>query len=124
MRSTIKVNQVRYHRNGVGGEGFFAVGFTFREDGVEHRLVATVVASEGVLGEVDGLCQVYVIDPADLDSRWRGDVFAAELLTVVTAAAADGSAFREGLEANPWVGVFGRLQPVDTNPFTCAACPS
>jgi hypothetical protein len=75
----IEVESVDYHRNGSGGQGFFAVMFrcTIDSEDRARRFIATVVDSE----DIKGFC--FVLD-ADLvgegESRfgynsWRGDTF-------------------------------------------------
>jgi hypothetical protein len=70
----IKIQKVTSHRNGVSGEGFHLVAFTFtsaaQEGGETTSLLATVFEADK---------HVAVIDPTDLDSKWRGDQFEAEL---------------------------------------------
>ena len=70
----IKIQTVSSHRNGVSGEGFHLVAFTFTETdqggGETTSLLATVFDADK---------HVAVIDPTDLESKWRGDQFENEL---------------------------------------------
>ena len=61
-RKDIRDLRVRYHRNGICGNSFFACSFTFEG----RPMVATVF-------EASGDCAV--LDPTDINSRWRGDHF-------------------------------------------------
>lgn len=88
-----KVTNVRYHRNGVGGEPFYAVEFTptasvLREyDGVSP-MTAVIFPEHGDDGEPDwdrttrGNPKVAVLS-GDIDHTWRGDHFADELCEAV-----------------------------------------
>lgn len=71
----INVKQVSYHRNGVSGEGFFAVLF---ERGGGHLMVASVFDAPGAVAvyQVDFLSTVGVLFG---DNSWRGDVFEPQL---------------------------------------------
>ncbi len=70
----IKIQTVNFHRNGVSGEGFHLVAFTFTETeqggGETTSLLATVFEADK---------HVAVIDPTDLENKWRGDQFEVEL---------------------------------------------
>jgi hypothetical protein len=59
--SYITVSTVRYHRNGVGGLGFFAVRFTYR-GGDEFIGIVTD----------DKRPEVFVVDPSNLGNCQRG----------------------------------------------------
>lgn len=85
MRS-MKLTAVEYHRNGVGGEGFHAVAFTFREDGAKHRMIATVFTAgdipDGEVGPCTGRLAVLDADLAAAGklgrapmNQWRSDNF-------------------------------------------------
>lgn len=71
----IKVSQVAYHRNGVGGEGFYAIRFNDPEQG---DMVASVFDGEGRVA-------VYNIDLLKTDgvtfgvNSWRGDHYESAL---------------------------------------------
>lgn len=96
--TTISVSEVRYHRNGVAGESFWSVLFTFDdEDGVSHRMVGTVGRGdlrEDEDGEPVGMAPGFhgIRNPdcrvIDLDSpgqRWRGDHFYPGLVRAIVA---------------------------------------
>lgn len=73
-----KVVSVKHHRNGISGDSFFRVD-------LEHeskRLIA-VVADSFVEDRPNCEIPVFVIDPSDPVSRWRGDNFAEELAAVI-----------------------------------------
>lgn len=70
----IKVTDIDYHRNGISGEGFWAVAFDWKDGMYTRRMVAAVFGGPG---------QVAVLD-AELASErdvtfgsnsWRGDHF-------------------------------------------------
>jgi hypothetical protein len=62
--SYITVSTVRYHRNGVGGCGFFAVRFTYR--GGDEFI--GIVADDGTPARPE----TFVIDPSNLGNCQRG----------------------------------------------------
>lgn len=90
---SIKVASVRYQRNGICGIGFYAVAFTFTEDGETRAMVGFVVPPDdkkpGAQPEVYG-----VMDPADMREMWRGDRFVDDLWAACQTASADGSAHK------------------------------
>jgi hypothetical protein len=88
---TIQVEGVAYHRNGVGGAGFYVVAFRWAETDDEPRPMI------GILFE--GACRVAVMDreqarignifmhPTDQHdggNAWRGDHFQRVLLAAIT----------------------------------------
>lgn len=67
----ISVTDVKYHRNGVAGNGFYVISFDWPyEDGKGLKFIGIVFPRRG---------DVAVISPEQLDQRWRGDNFEAEL---------------------------------------------
>lgn len=77
--AAVDVQEVAYHRNGVGGEGFHVVRFTAREDDQVHHMVGIVF---------DGVGQCAVLDVHQTaagniafgqGNSWRGDVYEAAL---------------------------------------------
>jgi hypothetical protein len=77
--SSIKIIEKAYHRNGIAGEGFWAVRFRHTaEDGNPETFVATLFDGEGQ-------CAVLSVDRLAVDgvafgrNSWRGDVFESEL---------------------------------------------
>lgn len=75
----IHVHKVCRHRNGVGGNGFHVVLFSFRSGGQTHRMVACVFEERG---------NVAVLDIAETalgnigfaeGNSWRGDEFESQL---------------------------------------------
>lgn len=86
---TINVKQIEFHRNGIAGEGFYAILFTSDSDGMggvegDSLFVAT-------LFDEPGYCAVLrVPDLSEADkgvtfgiNSWRGDVFEDELRQAV-----------------------------------------
>ena len=67
----IKINGVDFQRNGVGGEPFYQVFFTYKKRGMNEIDLVGVVT--------DNPTQCFVVDPKDIQNHWRGDVFESEL---------------------------------------------
>ena len=63
----LRVEDVKYHRNGVGGPGFYAVAFSY--DGTDFT---------GVVDADNGL--VYVTDNGDVRNTMRGHDFFGDAL--------------------------------------------
>jgi hypothetical protein len=94
---------VEYHRNGISGEGFYAVAFTWCSDGETRDMIAVVFPPERIVdgpmeGEPDwGIYErgewdnprVAVFDAAKLPdvrffhNSWRGDKFAPDLYKAI-----------------------------------------
>lgn len=69
MIKKFKPYDVQYHRNGVGGRGFYTVRFSFENEGkFEPNMLATVPSNAE-----PGEC--FVISVNDPTSKWRGDRF-------------------------------------------------
>ena len=81
MKGDIKVEVLTadYQRNGVGGEGFYAV--LIRCDG--ESLLATIAYGDD--GETFDECTCRVVDPLDLTSHYRGDRIGDELISKLVA---------------------------------------
>lgn len=80
MKAQIKIIDVSWHRNGITGEGFYAVLFDDKETG---RMIAS-------LFDKPGYCAVYNVDELNkgnvkmaMGNSWRGDVFANQLRPLV-----------------------------------------
>ena len=69
----------RYHRNGVGGESFYAVRFRHTLD-AGRPLVAIVEAHYRYEHPEHGWQGTFVIDPEDPTLSWRGDVMYQDLM--------------------------------------------
>jgi len=83
----IDIHEYAYHRNGICGLGFLLVDFTlFHEDG-EDNLYA-IIPSQATPNEGDAV-RVYVIDPDDIDNKWRGDEIAGLLIPMLEAENVD-----------------------------------
>lgn len=68
---TLTVKEIAWHRNGISGAGFYLVRFTFSDaQFTDEPLLATVFPEPG---------HVAVINPTNVESKWRGDNFEAEL---------------------------------------------
>ena len=91
MRVNIKVTECVYHRNGVGGQGFFAIKFDWHYDnGSRGKFVATVLSSLDV-NEYEsetftGQCFVLQVKngTVSVNDRWRGDEVENELRKFLT----------------------------------------
>lgn len=102
-----KVEQVQWHRNGIGGVGFYAV--LFRTDasdmnGSKDELMVACVYEE------KGCCSVLAVAPLSTSegvqfgqNSWRGDHFEPELRAAIKAAG-DTAAGRAGPFSVPKVG--------------------
>lgn len=92
---TIYVRDVRHHRNGVFGEGFYAVHFQFDDEGTVRELVGIMFGFNPETPETsDWRRRTAVINAADPSSKWRGDEFAPVLYDTVMWADANRSAYR------------------------------
>ncbi len=94
MNKRLKVNEIAYHRNGIGGEGFYAVTFTCPENG---DMVATVF-------DEPGCCAVLKLSELPVVTfginSWRGDHYEDELRGAIkNKNAADRRATRRALAA-------------------------
>lgn len=91
--STIEVTQVEYHRNGVGGEGFYAIRFTDPEEGAMLGVVFPPDPVDAETGEPDwkGLHnpRVAVFKESLLPdvtfgvNSWRGDNYSSQLYDAI-----------------------------------------
>ena len=66
----LKIKSVQFQRNGISGEPFYAVWFSFKEEEKEYNLIATVTDTKG---------GSHVVDPNNPGSKWKGDNFEPEL---------------------------------------------
>lgn len=89
MKLVKKIYGIGFHRNGVFGTGFHVVRFSGTRDAAEtpkSEFVATVFPEAGacavirLLGCVAG---TPLIDPVDINSRSRGDLFEPELRAAI-----------------------------------------
>lgn len=89
MRNNMKLVKIAYHRNGVMGQGFYAVAFKFLDDGICHNMIATVFGPDpensGEVQPCNGHLAVLDADCAAaglLDrpqNKWRDDHFEPQL---------------------------------------------
>lgn len=90
-----KVTAVAQHRNGIGGEPFYVVTFTYEE----AKMVGVVFPEHDAEGEMDTkatvrACRVAVLDVSLLaqgeiafgHNSWRGDEFAPFLVGAIEAS--------------------------------------
>jgi hypothetical protein len=75
----IKVSEIEYHRNGISGEGFYAVRFTSQS----LNFIATVFDRPGC---VSVICLDYIADHGvGICNKWRGDEFAPAIRKAIKA---------------------------------------
>lgn len=95
-KNVTKVEQVSFHRNGIGGEPFHAV--LFRTNASDMDMTANELML-GIVFDAPGACAVVAIKPL-LDSAvgvrfgensWRGDHFEDELRDAIKTHKSDGS---------------------------------
>lgn len=72
MKLTIKA--IQSHRNGISGNHFYSVFFSFDEDGEHHDLIAVITSGSG---------NCFVVSQYDAKACWRGDHFESELKEAV-----------------------------------------
>lgn len=70
----IEVTAIQSHRNGISGNHFYSVYFTFKEDGKTHDLIAVIPGGQG---------NCFVVSKNDPDACWRGDHFEPDLKEAV-----------------------------------------
>jgi hypothetical protein len=66
----IKIIEKSYHRNGVSGEPFYLIDFTLWEEEDEEGIDLLAVMTEK---------QCYIIDPENINNKFRGDRIGDEL---------------------------------------------
>lgn len=77
----LKITKIDYHRNGVAGNGFHVVLFTWRN----RNMVATVFEGAGNCAVLD----MYETAMGHLEypeNRWRGDDFEPQLRAAIAAS--------------------------------------
>jgi hypothetical protein len=70
----INITAIQSHRNGVSGNHFYSVFFSFTEDGKSHDLIAVITSGYG---------NCFVVSKKDPEMCWRGDHFESELKEAV-----------------------------------------
>ena len=104
----------RFHRNGVAGEGFYAVTFRYRELGGPKpawRLLAAVLPAPPDWADPWDEAKVFVFDPADRNVGYNGPWFAPWLVARCREASDSGAAFR--LDSDPAPPVVRKLIPAN-----------
>lgn len=80
----LDIKSVNYQRNGVAGEGFFAVRFDWKDElGKNRRMIATVFVDEDENGDYLGSEYYGVVDIDEPLECWRGDNFVAVLFPAI-----------------------------------------
>lgn len=88
MKNTIeRITMHQYHRNGIGGRGFFAVSFLYTDPHDERtvELVATI--------DPEQADSTRVIDPKDVTLQFRGDFFFREIAKILAFTTKEISGF-------------------------------
>jgi hypothetical protein len=82
----LKIDRIRFHRNGCCGAPFHLVEFRARVKGDrrDRRFLATVFEESGVCA---------VVQPDNPLNRWRGDHFEDALRAAIAARAEDESVY-------------------------------
>src|SRR5687767_1494175 len=84
-----RIENVRYHRNGLSGAGFFLVQFRYKDGRKLRNMVGVVFmdyddsTEQPVPGKIGGGIAVAIYDPERPNERWRGDLFANELYAAI-----------------------------------------
>ena len=74
----MKLKSVAYHRNGVAGEGFHAIAFTDKIDGVKRDMIASVFSQHGCVSVMDAVMAAAGNVERGINS-WRGDDYEPQL---------------------------------------------
>lgn len=70
MQSAIKIYEIEYHRNGSGGNGFYAIDFSVPADFSPGEVIPHYL---GIVFEDDG--DVAVVHPGDLQEKFRAEYY-------------------------------------------------
>jgi hypothetical protein len=87
MKTGMEIQEIAYHRNGVGGEGFHVVRFKDKEakqafEGATEQMVAIVFEGSGQVAVLNvDLLKRGVI--AFTENSWRGDKYEPYLRSVI-----------------------------------------
>jgi len=77
MKTTYEIQEIVYNRNGVGGVPFFSIRFKLTEGKTKNELLMTV--PDPIADNSNINC--CVINPNDLQNKWRGDVIGNDILS-------------------------------------------
>jgi hypothetical protein len=77
--TTYTINKWDSHRNGVGGDPFYLLDLTLTEEGHSVNLLV-VLSTEEQHGSTTQETRCYVINPQDIEDRYRGDRIAYDLM--------------------------------------------
>ena len=90
----ITVNNVKYHRNGICGEGFFAANITWQyEDDNQPQHGVMIAFPRHVKGRRLKPTH-YALTTQDVTQTWRGDHFIDAVWAAIEKADANRSAYR------------------------------
>jgi len=73
----LTIDSVEYHRNGIGGEGFYAMRLELLdkyEPGTTKTLIVTIEADEDDPDNKLNYRSCRVINPFDVTDKYRGDI--------------------------------------------------
>lgn len=71
----LNIKAIQSHRNGVSGNPFYSVFFSFIEDGEHHDLIAVITSGSG---------NCFIVSKNNPEACWRGDVFESDLKEAVS----------------------------------------
>lgn len=80
----IVVQQIEYNRNGVGGDGFYAVKFTTPNDRDFGKVNFIGIVPSQAVTTKEYRSDIYVISPKTLELNWRGaDYYGDKLIKAI-----------------------------------------
>ena len=85
MRNGLHVKSLNTQRNGISGEGFFVLEFTYKPVGTPPVELLAITPYSYVEDQTGRDVEFYVLTPADLTEGWRGDHFAVPLMAWIQA---------------------------------------
>ena len=82
MRNGLRLDEMGHQRNGGGGTGFFVAGLTLKQPGCEPVELLAIVPDPQMewVREGKGVTDCFIVDPLDLQNKWRGDYLGTDLV--------------------------------------------
>ena len=80
MRNGLHVKSLNTQRNGVSGEGFFVLEFTYKPVGTPPVDLLAITPFSYVDDQTGRDVEFYVLTPTNLTEGWRGGHFAVPLM--------------------------------------------
>ena len=80
MRNGLHVKSLSTQRNGISGEGFFVLEFTYKPVGTPPVDLLAITPFTYVDDQTGRDVEFYVLTPTNLTEGWRGDHFAVPLM--------------------------------------------